>query len=174
LLHNDVGFLEAFVNITQSELEMIRQVRAWGRIIVVQEPSGTYTRVGEWGKALVQQWCALTHRFLGVAYRGQDFVLHLNQLQGFLGNVRTRRRYGGNGVSLIEHLIRRHNVVAQEAYVVDHAFGQVNDTAGGLRQVSRGDDGMDPWNFRSMTGINAFNTGMGVGTAQDLAMEQTR
>src|SRR5262249_38707125 len=47
LLHNDVGFLEAFVNITQVELEMIRQVRAWGRIIVVQEPPGTRARVGE-------------------------------------------------------------------------------------------------------------------------------
>jgi hypothetical protein len=32
---------------------------------------------------------------------------------------------------------------------------------------------MDPWNFRSVTGIDGFNTGMGVGTAQDLAMEQT-
>ncbi len=86
----------------------------------------------------------------------------------------TRCRHGGDGVSLIEHLVRRHDVVTQEAYVVDHAFGQVDDTAGGLCQVSRGDDGMHPWHFRGVTGIDGFNAGMGVGTAQDLAMEQTR
>jgi hypothetical protein len=113
----------------------------------------------------VQQGCALAHRFLGGAHRRQDFVLHLNQLQGFFGNVRTRRRHSGDSMSLIEHLVRRHDVVAQEAYVVDHAFSQVDHTAGGLCQISRSDDGMDPWNFRSMTSINAFNTGMGVGTA---------
>src|SRR4029434_2117371 len=87
---------------------------------------------------------------------------------------RTRRRHGGDSVSLVQHLVRCHDVVAQEAYVVDHTFGQVNDAARGLCQISRGDDGMDPWNFRSVPGINGFNTSMGVGTAQDLAMEQTR
>jgi hypothetical protein len=33
---------------------------------------------------------------------------------------------------------------------------------------------MHPWNFCSVPGIDGFNAGMGMGTAQDLAKEQTR
>jgi len=31
---------------------------------------------------------------------------------------------------------------------------------------------MDPWNFLGVTGVDGYNAGMGVGTPQDLAMEQ--
>jgi len=47
-------------------------------------------------------------------------------------------RHGGDGVSLIEHLVRRHDVVAQERmlWIVPSADQHTAE----LRQVSRGDD----------------------------------
>ena len=122
----------------------------------------------------MQQRCALFEGFCGVAHGWQDFVLHLNQLQGFLGDVGTRRRHRGNGVSLIQHLIRRHDVVAQEAHIVDDAFGEIDDPAGGLDQIRRGNHGMDPRDFLSVSGVDRFNARMRVGTAQDLAIEHAR
>jgi hypothetical protein len=33
---------------------------------------------------------------------------------------------------------------------------------------------MDPWDFLGVTGIDGYNTGVGMGTPQDLAIEQAR
>ena len=77
----------------------------------------------------------------------------------------------GDGVALVEGLLGGQTVVAQELGVDHRAFAQVQHAPAGLRQVGGGGDGVDPGHGLGLAGVDALDAGMGVGAAQDLAVQ---
>ena len=124
-----------FVDITQAKLKAVGQVRAGGRIVVAQGAAGAQVDIRQAGKPLVQQWSVWFHGVCGTEHRGQLFVLDLDERQCFLRNMRAGGCHRRNGVAFVEGLIGRHNVVTQKAHIVHHAFGQIHNPAGRLRQI---------------------------------------
>ena len=112
------------------------------------------------------------HRRLGVHYRGQDFIVHGNQVQGFLGGVGAGGGYGGDGVAFVEGFALSQHIVAEEAVVDHRALGQFGGPARGFLEVGGGDDGPDAGMGGGAAGVNGLDAGVGVGAAEDLAIEQ--
>jgi hypothetical protein len=84
------------------------------------------------------------------------------------------RAGGGNrsdGVPFVQHLVGRHDVVAQEAHIGLYPFGQIHQFPRRLCQIGGGHRSIHPWEFFGMARIDRQNTGMGMRAAQDLAIE---
>ena len=161
------------LDIPQTKLKVVRQVRAGGGVIVVQYAART-TWSGLRSEPFVQQGGAWLHGLRSREHGRQFFVLYLDERQGFLSNVGAGGRHCRDGVPFIEHLVRRQNVVAHKAHVVDHPFGEVDEPTGRLRQVSRGDHRIDAREFHRMPGVDRFDAGMHMRAAQDLAIQHSR
>ena len=172
LFHDHIGFLKALVNIPQFELEMVGNVGAVAGVVIVQDAAGPDGGGSHSGQALVEQGGVGLHRFPGVHYRRQDFVVHGNQLQGFLGGVGAGGGDGGDGVALIQGLVLGQHIVAEETVVDHRALGQFGGPARGFLKIGGGYYGPDAGMGGGPAGINGLDAGVGVGAAENLAVEQ--
>ena len=93
-LDNDVGLREAPCNIPQLLLAVAGDVAVLARVLAQ----------GSGGEVLVQERSVLLHGLADVDDGAQGFVLHLDQVQRLLGDVRTGCGHGSHGVALVEHL----------------------------------------------------------------------
>ena len=81
---------------------------------------------------------AVGYCLLDVGNGGQDFVLDLNQVEGFLGGVRALRGDGGDCLSLVERLLTGEAVVAEVLDVRGRAGDNHARLVGGVGEVRRG------------------------------------
>ena len=102
---------------------------------------------------------------------GKHLPVHFDQRQRFLGQVRRVGSDGGNGVTAIQRLLPRHHVAAVETVVDRGPFLLVLDLGGHLGEIGGRHHGMDAGQCQRLAGIDAANAGVGVGAAQDLAVQ---
>jgi len=115
---------------------------------------------------------AVTHRGLRIEDGFKFLIIHIDQLQCLLGNLRTGRRYGGDGLARIT------NRIAHDQHVLNHAWRQgrheVHGAVFSLRHVLWQQDGLDAWHFLGPGCINFQDTGMRVRAAQELGVQHPR
>ncbi len=163
LFDDDIGILETLVEVAQLELEVIGNVGAVLGVVVVQDAAGADGGGGHTSQPLVNQGGVGLHGGFGVHYREQDFVVHLDEFQGFLGGVGAGGGYGGDGVAFVEGFAVSEDVVAEELVVDHRALGQFGGAAGGLLDVGGGDHGADAGMGGGPAGVNGLDAGVGVG-----------
>ena len=101
------------------------------------------------------------HRFRGRHYRGQDFVVDLDQGDGLLGHVDAGGRDAGDGVPLVDDLCFSHDLVA--------GVGPLT-----VRQVFGGHDRAHAVEGFGLAGVDGLDPGVRVGTPEHLAEEHAR
>ena len=118
-----------------------------------------------------QNGCARLGRFVGIQHRGQQFILDFDQFERFFGHMDAVGSHRGNGVAVVEHFVLGQNVGAQ-VHQIGHVLAHLLHFVFGWGQVFAGDNRCDAGERFSFAGVNAQNTGVGVGAAQNLAIEQ--
>ena len=130
-----------------------------------------YLAHGRSPQLLVQQWRAVLHRLAHVYDSRKHLVINLNQRDGRLGNVGVDGGDGGHRVALEQRLVAGQHVIGGELetaiVAAQFLFGQ-----GGEGQVFCGYDGPDPGQDLSLAGVYGADAGVGMRTAQHLAVEQ--
>ena len=122
------------------------------------------------GHGLVQERSGVFHRLQHMQSRRQDLILDLDQPQSLFRNVGTRCRHRRHRVALVEGLIGRHDVVAQEFHVHRH-LTEIGHAIFGDREILDGDDRLHAWQRLRLGGVNGLNTGMGMRAAEHLAVQ---
>ena len=122
----------------------------------------------------MQQRCAGLQRLLGAEHRGQLFVFDLNEVQRLLGDVWAGGGDGGDGVPFVQRLVGSQDVVAEKPHVVQHALGEIDHPAGGLRQVPGRHHRMHARQFLGMPGVDRLDARVAVGAAQHHAVQHAR
>ena len=163
-LEDHVRFAEAGVQVALGELQMRRGVAG-----VVALGTVHRGRV----QAVVKQRRAVHHRIADIEHRRQQLVLDLNQFERVLGDVVVGGRHRGDGVSLVEHLVRRDDVV-QHPLEVGGAFAGVDLFIAGAREVGIGDHRLHTVQRLGLGRVNADDPGVRVRAAQDPAGEHPR
>ncbi len=73
-------------------------------------------------------------------------------------------------MALVQHLLVRQHVFCNHAGVTAHV-GKIDIPGGDDRKVRRRRDGPHPWERGGFAGVDATNTGVGMGTAQNHAVQ---
>ena len=111
----------------------------------------------------------------GVVHREdglEHLVVHVDEVEGLLGDVRVRGRHGRHRVALVEHLLvrqvvlRHHPGIALGLYEIETLLR--NDG-----KVHGGGNGLHAGQGLGLAGVDGANTGVGVGAAEDLAVQQS-
>ena len=105
--------------------------------------------------------------------RGQDLVVHLYQAGRLLGNVGAYGSHSGHSVALEESLLPRHHVLGHQAGIAQH-LGEVDGLGVDQGEVQRRRHRGNTGKGLGLAGIYGTNAGVGVGTAQDFAVEHSR
>ena len=171
-LDDNVGVLEALVDVAQAEFEVIGDVGGRGGVVVVPVAAGPERRVGNAGQLLVEDGGAGLHAFLGVEHWRQRFVVDLDQRQGLFSDMGVGGGHTGDGVPLVEHLAAGQHVGAEEAEVLEGAFRQVAQLAGCFRPVGRGHNRKDSGERFGGAAVDGLDYGVGVRAAEYLAVDQ--
>ena len=133
---------------------MIGDVAALGVVVLVQQAAGAESRVGEAGQLLVDRRGIRFHGVVSTEDRCQHLVIHLDKLQRLFSDVGAGGGHCGDGVPLVERLATGQHVHAEEPQVLDSAFGEVSQPAGGLGPVGRRYDGMHAGIGLGRAGVN--------------------
>ena len=104
--------------------------------------------------------------------RLQDFVVDVDEGEGLLGDVGADGGDGGDGVALVEGFLMGHYVFGHEADVA-LGFGQVDDLILDDGEVLGGDYGQDAGQGFGAGGVDAADAGVGVGAAEDFAVDHS-
>ena len=104
---------------------------------------------------------------------GSIVVVDVDEGEGLLGHVGVDGGHRGDGVALVQGLVRRQAVVAQEPGVDQVALAHVDDLARGLGQLGAGDDGLHAGEGQGAGGVDGPDAGVGVGAPEDLAVEES-
>ena len=171
--YDGVGCGEARFRVAQGELEMVGNIGAVARF-AFGPAAGTPRRAGQGNQPLVDDGRAGGHGGRGGQRRRQNFVVNVNQRQRFLGQVGRIGGDGGDGVAAVEGLFPRHHIAAVKAVVDGGAFLLVFDFGGHGGEIGAGDHGVDARPGQSAAGVNAPDAGVGVGAAQDFAVQHPR
>ena len=174
LLNDYIGLLETLFHVAEAELELVGDVAARAVLALVQQSAGAQRRVGQAGQPLMHGRRAGFHRLIGAEHRGEDLVVHLDQGQSLFGYVRTGSGYGSHGVAFVQHLAPGQHVHAEEPEVLDRTLGQVRQASGSLGPVGGRDDGVDTGVGLGRAGVNGPDSGVRMGAAQNLAVQQAR
>ena len=172
LFYDDVGLLEALFHVTEAELELVGDVAALGIVVFVQQATGAQRRVGQAGQFLVHSRGVGLHCLVGTEHRREDLVVDLDESQRLLRHVRTGRSHGCDGMALVQSLAPGQHVHAEEPEVLDGSLGQVGQPPRGLGPIGGGYDCVHPGVGLCGAGIDGFDSCVGVGTAQYLAVQQ--
>ena len=135
--------------------------------------AGALSRIGQGNQSLVNQRRARGHGILGGQHGRQDFPIHADQSHRFLGQVGRVGGDGGDGVATVQRLFAGHHVAAVEAVVDRCALFLVLDFGGNVREVGGGYHGVDAGQGQGAAGVDAADASVGVGAAQNFAVEHT-
>ena len=167
LSFNDhVGFLEPLFQVAKFVLDMTGDV-AFGAGVVADGET-VDLEVGR--QVLVEQWRVFFHRFIEGKDRIQDFVVDLDQFQGLLRYVGAGGRYGSHGMSQIEGLAGGHDMLGHEAGV-SLGLGQVDHRVVDDGEIFGRNHRRDAGQRLRLAGVDGLYPGVGVGTAQHLAVK---
>ena len=122
-------------------------------------------------EVVVQNRRAGGHRVLDGYDGRQNLVIYLYQLDGFLGDVRVGRGDAGNGVPLVQRLVRRQHVVAQPLEAC-RALAQVNHRIAVACEVGVGYDSRHAGQRLGGRGVYALDARVRVRASQNLAVQQ--
>ena len=120
----------------------------------------------------VEQRSVRGHRLQNVKHRRQDFVLHLDGLQGLLGNFQGGGRHRRHRMAVVESLVPGHDVV-RDIHQVPAGLAD-GHAAGDAGEVRAGDRRADSVHGQRLGQVHPLDAGVGVGAAQDLAMQHVR
>ena len=112
-----------------------------------------------------------SNRVLEIHHCLEDLVHDLDQLAGCLSDVNVDRRDGRDGVTLVEDLVARKDVVA---HVLDVAgtLTEIDFPVFSGRKIGCGDHCMDTIEGTCLRCVDADDPRMGVRTAQDLPEQE--
>ena len=173
-LHHQVGGGEAGLDVAQLVEVPVGHVAHLAGIALAQQSAGPHVGVVQVGQPLVDQRRVVAHRLQHVGDRLQDFVINLDERQGQFGLVGAVRGHRGDGMALVQGLLRGQAVVAQELGVDHRPFAQVQHPSTGLRQVGGCHHGMDAGHGFRLAGVDALDAGVGVRAPQHLSVEHPR
>ena len=125
---------------------------------------GGFAKLGG-GKFVVQQRGVIPHSVPHIVVGAQDFVVHLDEADGFLGDVDGIGGHAGDGVSPEQGFGAGQDVVAGGA----RRQGRV--VLAGDGQVGAGYDGAHAGQGFGGGGVNGLDARMGVGAPQDFAVQ---
>ena len=114
---------------------------------------------------LVEDRRVVPHRGQHVQHRRERFVLDADQLRGLLGDVDVVGSDGGDGVTLVEHLLVREHVRAQ-VHQIDGPLTQFGNAVGRAGEVGMRDDRPDPRQRLGRGCVDPSNPGMRMRTAE--------
>ena len=117
-LHNDVGLLKSLFHVAQAKLEVVGDV---GALFGIAVTIGATRKAGldSVRRRSCRMGAFLNHRVIGIEHRRQHLVIHINQGEGFFGEMRAGGRYSGDRMTTIEGLLPGKNIPAIKA-VVDY------------------------------------------------------
>ena len=114
----------------------------------------------------------VVHGLDHVLHVGQDFVGDLDQLDRLFGDVRAGGGHRGHDVAVVEHLVAGH-AVARNMLRVDGQLAHHGGAGADVGHIVSSDDGLHPGQGRGRGGVDGLDGGVGVRTAQHLAVQQT-
>ncbi len=171
-LDDHVGLREALLEVAALELEVAGDVALDAGVGAAAEALGQ--RAGR--HLLVQQ-----RRVFGciasraVSTTGSELVLHLDQRQRLLGDVRAGRRDGRDGVALVERLAAgasRFSASMRSLPIVSpKSIASLLDDREVRAAVTTA---LTPGSASRLAGVDRADARVGVGAAQDLAVQQPR
>ena len=132
-LDHDFRRGQSFLEVAELELEVLGDVRRLAR--------GFTQRFGD--QVVVHKRRIVAHGFTHVDHDRQWLVIHLDEVERFLGNLRAGRGHRGHGMPLVKHLVPGERVVAQ---MLDHdgALTQLGHAGAGFGHVLPRDDRFHP------------------------------
>ena len=123
------------------------------------------------GAVVVEQRRPFFHRFAHVDDSRKRLVLDFDQGQRFFGDVGACRRDRGDGMALVQNLVRRQAVLGDFADV-DQGLSDVRQLVDRFDEVVGGGDGADPLDLERPARVDGKDAGMGMGTAQHLPVKR--
>ena len=165
--HN-IGLFKAGFDVSQPELEAVGHVCLFRS---VAPGAGSERGAVQGQEALVQDRRIVSHCVLDAQDVGQDFVVHVDQVQRLLRRSGIGCGHGCYHVALVEGLLTGDDVAAVEAVVDHRSFGLVGELGGDLRHIGGGHDRLDPGQVERAAGVYRPNPGVRVRTAEQLAVK---
>ena len=160
-LYDYVGLGEPLRNVSLGVLEVLGEV---ARLV------GLFPELRCF-QVVVKEGSALFHPVGGGQHRWQDIVLDVDKHQRFLGYVRTGGRDTGHRMASVKHLVAGKDVVAK-VLQAPRALSDVHRLVRDAGKVPGCDHAPDSLQGLGLAGVDGPDPGVGVGTAQDLAVQQ--
>jgi hypothetical protein len=85
--------------------------------------------------------------------------------------MRVGRTDGGDSMAFVQRLLAREEIFDRETHRLGRAFTDLRDAIAHRREVGGRDDCLDARQSQRLRGVDAFNDGVGVGTALDASEE---
>ena len=161
-LHDHIGFGKSLFDIAQSKAKVIGDIADLVRLLT------QFLRL----EIVMEDRRALPHGVGSGHDARQDFIVHFNQAGGIFGVMRAHRRYGGDGVALVESPAGGQNIVA-EVPERGRAFTEIDDAIRAFGQVGGGDHRSHARKRGGLAGVDAQDPRVRMGTAQDKAVQQS-
>ena len=162
-LDDDVGVLEAGVDVALLEGHDLRDVGCLGRL-----------RVHTGGEHVgMQHRRAVGHGGFDVDDVRQDFVLHVDQRQRLIGDLGGSSGNGREGMTLIEYLAACHDVI-REIAEVHRAFADKGFFRSDFRKILRRHHGLHTREGFRLRCVDRHDARMRVRGAEDLAPQHAR
>ena len=155
-----------FNNVAQPVLDVPRYVSLHAGVLAPAEP--LHPEHG--GQVVVEYGSILFERIMERQHRRQDLVVHFDQVQRLLGDVGAGSGDGRHRVALVQGLVVGHDVLRHEPRGA-LGFGEVDDLVFDDREVPGGRHRDHTWQRLGLAGVYRADAGVGVGAAQDLAVD---
>ncbi len=160
VLDDDVGRIEAFIEVAQFEFGAFSDVRARSR-----------RRLDSLGdEVVVQQRRVHLHAFGRGHHVRQNGVVDFDQPRRLLRNGGGGRGHGGDCVAVVERFVARDHIAGQ---VIPTQGDHAHEFVGGceLRKVRAGDDGFDAGQGERFIDVNGINARVCMGTAHHTTVD---
>jgi len=162
-LDHQIGFGEAFRDVTLDELQLCREVRGpgWRRVDAVRD------------QVLVQQRCVFPERRVHVEHDGQHVVFDLHPPRGLFGDLGRGGGNGGDRLRVVQHLAARHDDGRVVLQVHLHLAAR-NDAVERLREVVGTHGREHARELQRLGKIDGPDPRVCVGAAHDVAVDHAR
>ena len=121
---------------------------------------------------VVQHWCSRRHRGSYFEYGRVNFIVDANFLGGFFRLMNRVRRHRRHGLTAINNLIRRQNVVVQ-ILDIHRPFTEFDDAISRMRQIGVGHNRPHARHLFGSRDVDLLNLRMSMGTSQNSPVNET-
>src|SRR5258708_28298509 len=95
MLNNDISYCEANLKVSTGKTNMVGNVGR--RVFLLRCPAGAQT--------FMEDRRVILHGLTHIEYGRQEFIVNFDKRKRLLGEVRTCRGHGGDGMPMIEHFV---------------------------------------------------------------------